>query len=132
MKSKISIFALAFAPLLAAAQQGGPESFAKTIDGFLGYLVYLGGRIMPLLILAALVFFLFGIFKLFFYKADGAKDAENRKFVLWGIIALFVMVSVWGLVNVLARTLNLDNVNIPPPPAVPYQNSPRAVPNSLQ
>ena len=126
MKFKISIFALALAPLLTAAQS---VPFAKTIDGFLGYLVYLGGRIMPLLILLALVFFLFGIFRLFFYKTGEADNKKNRDFVLWGIVALFVMVSVWGLVNVLKTTLNLDNVNIPPPPAVPYQDSPRAVPN---
>ncbi|MEN9604733.1 MAG: hypothetical protein RJB39_418 [Candidatus Parcubacteria bacterium] len=124
MKSKLSILTLALAPFLASAQE---FTFSRTIDGFLAYLIYLGGRIMPLLILAALVLFLFGIVRLFFFnkEADGKK---NRDFVLYGIVALFVMVSVWGLVNILRSTFSLDNRNIPPPPAIPQQTSPMAPP----
>ena len=123
MKSKISILTLALAPFLASAQE---FTFSRTIDGFLAYLIYLGGRIMPLLILAALVLFLFGIVRLFFFKSDGADGKKNRDFVLYGIVALFVMVSVWGLVNILRSTFSLDNRNVPPPPAIPQQSSPMA------
>lgn len=125
MKSKLSILTLAFVPFLASAQE---FTFSRTIDGFLAYLIYLGGRIMPLLILAALVLFLFGIVRLFFFKGAEADNKKNRDFVLYGIVALFVMVSVWGLVNILRSTFSLDNDNIPEPPAIPQQMSPMAQP----
>lgn len=126
MKFLLSILTLALAPVLAGAQQA---PIARTVDGLLAYLIYLGGRIMPLLILGALVLFLFGVVKTFFWNS-GADKESGKSFILWGIVALFVMVSVWGLVNVLRGTFSLDNDNVPPAPAVPVQNSPTAVPNS--
>ncbi len=128
MKSKISIFALVFAPLLASAQSA---PFTKTVDGFLGYLTYLGSKIMPLLVLGALILFLFGIVKYFFFPSkDTPSSTDKRNFILWGIVALFVMVSVWGLVNVLGDTLQLNNRQVPPVPSVPFPDAPRAVPTA--
>ena len=124
MKFLLSILAIALAPAFAAAQQA---PIARTVDGLLAYLIYLGGRIMPLLILAALVLFMFGVVKTFFWNSGAGKE-EGKFFILWGIVALFVMVSVWGLVNVLRGTFSLDNDNVPLAPAVPVQNSPTAVP----
>lgn len=126
MKLLLSILTLALAPVFAAAQQA---PIARTVDGLLAYLIYLGGRIMPLLILAALVLFLYGVVKTFFWNGGAGKD-EGKSFILWGVVALFVMVSVWGLVNVLRGTFNLDNNNIPLAPTVPVQNAPSAIPNA--
>lgn len=102
------------------------EGVARTVDGLLGWITGLAGRVLPLLILGALVLFLFGIVKRFFWGKDAADKSEAGKYILWGIVALFVMVSVWGLVNVLRGTFNLDNANIPLAPAVPYQYAPAA------
>jgi hypothetical protein len=36
--------------------------------------------------------------------------------MIWGVIALFVMVSVWGLVNLLGDTFDIDQtdtINVP-------------------
>lgn len=127
MKSKISIFALVFAPLLASAQAA---PFTKTVDGFLGYLTYLGSKIMPLLVLGALILFLAGMVRYFFFPGQEGDGKKKRDFILWGIVALFVMVSVWGLVNVLGDTLQLNNRQIPPVPSVPFPDAPRAVPTA--
>lgn len=62
--------------------------------------------LVPVLIGAAVLFFLFGVFKTFFLKGDDPSSREQgRQFMLWGIIALFVMVSFWGLVNILTETI---------------------------
>ena len=54
------------------------------------------------MIAAALVLFLFGIVKLAFWDGQKPEAREQaRKFMMWGIISLFVMVSVWGLVKIL-------------------------------
>jgi|SRR3989344_362310 len=51
-----------------------------------------------LMMIALLVFF-WGIMKVIYAAGDAKKIEEGKKFILWSIIALFVMVSVWGILN---------------------------------
>lgn len=57
----------------------------------------------------ALVVFFWGMVK--YIKSLGSeKDKiDGKAMMFWGVIALFVMVSVWGLVNLVSDTLTLDN-----------------------
>lgn len=59
-----------------------------------------------LLIALAIIFFLWGVFK--FMIAEGDKKEDGKQFMLWGIVGIFVMVSVWGLVSILASTFKLE------------------------
>lgn len=128
MKKILSLLAT-FSPALVLAQTEAP--IARTIDGLLNWIIYIAGRALPLLILAALVLFLFGIVKRFFLGGkDGTDRAEAGKYILWGVVALFVMVSVWGLVNLLRGSFNLDNSNIPIAPSIPIQQAPYASPST--
>jgi len=52
--------------------------------------------LIPLVFVLALLFFFWGMAKYIWSVGDG-KD-EGKKIMIWGIIALFVMASVWGLV----------------------------------
>ncbi|KND49466.1 MAG: hypothetical protein AB203_00050 [Parcubacteria bacterium C7867-008] len=71
---------------------------------------FINGAFVPLIFALAFAFFLFGVFKFFFLKGTEAKSREEgRKFMLGAIIALAVMISVWGLVNLLRYTFNLDD-----------------------
>lgn len=57
--------------------------------------------VIPVLITIALVFFLWGILR-YVYKVGNAHSKESdRQIFLWGLLALFCMVSVWGIVSVL-------------------------------
>lgn len=126
---KILSFLATFSPAIVFAQADVPV--ARTIDGLLNWVIYIAGRALPLLILAALVLFLFGIVKRFFLGGKESADrAEAGKYILWGVVALFVMVSVWGLVNLLRGSFNLDNSNIPIAPAIPVQQAPYASPST--
>ncbi len=72
----------------------------------------------PLVLLivgVALVTFLWGVVK-YMGKSEDKDRAEGRKLMVYGLVALFVMVSVWGLVNVLVHTFNFaDNGSVPVP-----------------
>ena len=121
-----------FAPALVLATNGTGAPIARTVDGALDWVIYIAGRALPLLILAALVMFLFGIVKRFFWAKDTVDKGEAGRYILWGVVALFVMVSVWGLVNVLRGSFNLDNSNIPVAPAIPVQQAPYATPGTTR
>ncbi|MEI6042619.1 MAG: hypothetical protein WCQ00_03590 [bacterium] len=75
-------------------------------------------RLIPFIIGLTVLFFLWGIFRLVFSAKDSEARTEARGYIIWGIIALAVMVSVWGLVNLLTSTFSL-NQNIPSGPGLP-------------
>ncbi|MDD4803688.1 MAG: hypothetical protein PHN69_00760 [Candidatus Pacebacteria bacterium] len=63
-----------------------------------------------LIIGLSVVIFLWGVFK--FIRSDGEDKSSGREFMFWGIVGIFVMVSVWGLVNILSYAFLLDNSSI--------------------
>ncbi len=69
----------------------------------------------PIVVALALLYFFWGLAK--YILAAGEKDSkdEGRKIMIWGVIALFVMVSVWGIINVVRDTFNLDDNTIDVP-----------------
>lgn len=105
------IAALVILPGVVSAQAGGG------IFGFLDLVAALIGRLVPIVIGLAVLVFLWGVLQYVVAK-DSDKQKEARNVMVWGVIALFVMVSVWGLVNVLSDSLNLDTTG-PDLPAVP-------------
>lgn len=62
------------------------------------------GTIIPVIVALALLYFFWGLAK-FILNADNEQArSDGKQIMVWGIIALFVIVSVWGLVAVLNRT----------------------------
>ena len=62
--------------------------------------------IVPVIFALAFLVFIYGVVKYFFvHGGDEVKRGEGRQFILWGIIGIVVLLSVWGLVNLLLSTL---------------------------
>ena len=88
-------------PVWAAA----PKDFKAVIND-----IFIGGLLkplVPLLIGLAVVVFIYGV--LTTVLSEGDKKEEGKQYMLWGIIGIFVMVSVWGLVAILQNTFQLEN-----------------------
>ncbi len=66
--------------------------------------------LVPVLFAIAFIVFIYGVFKTFILGA-GSDDAKEsgKNLMLWGLIGFFVMVSVWGLVNILTGTISFGN-----------------------
>ena len=109
---KLGALALVAFPAVAGAQ---------SLGGILGLLAQaedLINRIIPFIIALAVLWFLWGIFRFITNVGDPDKRKEATGMILWGVVGLFVMVSVWGLVNILVRSVNLDNT-APNAPGLP-------------
>ena len=66
--------------------------------------------IVPVLFAVAFIVFLYGAFKTFILGAGSEEVAkEGKSLMLWGLIGFFVMVSIWGLVNILTGTISFGN-----------------------
>ena len=66
--------------------------------------------LVPVLFAIAFIVFLWGAFETFIMGAQ-SEDVKDRgkNLMLWGLIGFFVMVSVWGLVNILSGTISFGN-----------------------
>lgn len=69
--------------------------------------------IIPLFFTIAVAFFVYGVVQYMLANADESKRETGKQYMVWGIIALTVMVTMWGLVNILAGTFGLDSGFIP-------------------
>jgi len=68
-------------------------------------------KAVPLIISLAIVWFIYNVFM---YVVAGKGDEDKQKTaktnMIWGIVGIFVMVSIWGLVAILQSTLGTANV----------------------
>ncbi|MFA6519793.1 MAG: hypothetical protein WCT41_03175 [Candidatus Paceibacterota bacterium] len=66
--------------------------------------------LVPVLFAVAFIVFLWGAFDTFILGANSEEVKEKGKnLMLWGLIGFFVMVSVWGLVNILTGTITFGD-----------------------
>ncbi len=89
-------------PISAFAQAGDIFEFQDLIIDLLGRLGYLFWII-------ALTFFFWGLVKFINNASDTDEHEQGKQFMIWGLIAFFVLVSLWGIVNfILVDTLGID------------------------
>ena len=100
---KISLAGLISVPALTLAATN-----IGTLD-FKGLVAYiLEDFIKPITVVIlslAVVYFLWNIFEVIRASKKGEELADLKNKALWGIVAIFVMVSMWGLVSILVNTL---------------------------
>ncbi len=106
---KISLALAAFVlPVFVSA--AGPQ--IGYIEGIFTSIKTLINLALPIIIAGAVVYFVYGIAKYVLAGDDGAKEVAKDK-IIYGIIALVVMVSVWGLVNIVVGVIGIENNNAP-------------------
>ncbi len=71
------------------------------LPGLVGFIVGIFNTIVPVLVAAATVLFMIGVIK--YIRSEGEK--ENRGIMLWSLVALFVMLSMWGILRLMCSTL---------------------------
>lgn len=73
---------------------------AKVLDNIVNPLV-------TLVFALATVIFLWGVYQYMISDADGGKRAEGAQHILWGVVGMFIMVSVWGIIRFVLSTLDI-------------------------
>ena len=114
------ISSLFFIPLAAHAQDitGGITSLGGLVNTITGSIL---NALITFFATGALAAFFFGMVKFILASRDGDSTQINngKQFMLWGVIALFVMFSVWGIVNYAQRIFGFTSNEITIPQIVP-------------
>ncbi|MBI2409494.1 hypothetical protein HYV30_00415 [Candidatus Kaiserbacteria bacterium] len=105
MKKAFILSALAFAlPLVSSAAISNISDVGSFIINVINNII------VPVLFAVAFLVFLWGAFQVFILGAQSDDTKEKGKLkMLWGLIGFFVMVSVWGLVNILTGSVSFGN-----------------------
>lgn len=95
-------------PLVASAQ------FTAGGTGVLGsfgldLLNFIEDILIPFLLAVALALFIYGAFVYLILSGGDEESREaGRRYMLWGIIAFVVIVSIWGITELIASGLGFD------------------------
>lgn len=105
---------MAFSPLLAFAAPGDlgmANTLVQNIRTLLNY-------ILPVLLALAIIYFFWGLIKFIRAAGDPKAASEGKSIMIWGIIAIFIMVAIFGIINWLVGTTGLNNNTITPLPTI--------------
>lgn len=69
----------------------------------------------------ALVIFFFGLVKYIYNGADSAAHKEARESIMWSLIALFILFSLWGILQLMNQAFFPGSAS--PTPTGTYQSS---------
>src|SRR3989344_5565919 len=80
-------------------------AFATSFKDVVGKIIGVFNTIIPAIIGIGVFLIIFGIFRYINAGDDPKKLAEGGKLVLWGVIGVFIMLSIWGLVALILNTV---------------------------
>lgn len=119
MKKIIATLAL-LAPTVAFAQTRP----ITDVNSLTAKLTGIGNTVIGILIAIAVIYIIWNTLQFIMNASDAEKRAESRTGILWGIVGLAIILSIWGLVAIVTGTFATNNqapiqnfpVNPNPPP----------------
>jgi hypothetical protein len=99
---------LSFAPTAAFAQITGQ---INTVDTAVTKFGVIGNTVISILITISVIWIIVHVVR---YLIAGGEEERKKggMAILWGIVGLFVILSIWGLVNILTNTFSTQR-NVP-------------------
>jgi hypothetical protein len=104
----VSGLAIALFPAITLAQLTNRNP-KPTLYDLITYIISYANTILVFMIGVAVVMFVFYVIK-YFIKPD-ADRKEGGNYIMYSLIGFFVVLSFWGLVNILMNTFGLNNSN---------------------
>jgi glucan phosphoethanolaminetransferase (alkaline phosphatase superfamily) len=99
MKKIIALLAFAI-PAFASAQALSPIT---NVNNLTSRALGIGNTFTYILVALAVIYIVWNVVQ-YFIKANGGDRKEVGMNIIWGIVGLFIIVSIWGLVNILTNT----------------------------
>lgn len=118
------------APAVAFGQIGSATVSDDANTLVVGVLGFITDIVIPLIFIIAVVFFLYGLMKFVLNAGDEAARETGKSIMIWGTVALFVMLSIFAIIKFLQGTFGVDDAdtNIPTVIDIPDYGSSPGVP----
>lgn len=118
-KIKFGLTVLVFAALVPRVARADTSTLKGIIDSFAEII---GTSVIALLSGAALATFMWGLIQLIGAQGDANKRAEAKRWLVWGIIGMFVLVGLWGIVGFISSTFGIGLGGTANPPGIYIQD----------
>jgi hypothetical protein len=90
------------------------SSDIKTLGDVINLFVEIGLALIPFMGAVAFVTFLFGVAKFIKTAGNEKEIKDSKKLLIWGVIGMFVMATIWGIITFLKGEFNFPGgVGIP-------------------
>lgn len=63
--------------------------------------------VIQLIFAAAVLYFVYGVFTYIRRSDDSSERINGAKHILWSSVGLFIMISVWGIIAILEKTVGV-------------------------
>lgn len=83
--------------------------FEYIVNNFIQAISY----IIPVLAALGLIYFLYGLVLFLNASGDESKRTDGKKYIIYGVVGLFVLFAFWGLVEIVSITFFEQGVLVP-------------------
>lgn len=119
MSVRTCALAVALLAPYATRAQGLQTADLAYIEDAVNMVQGLVEQLVPLAIAIGLLFFIWGLVQFIASLGDEESKEVGKRRMVWGVMALFVIVSVWGLVGLLNQITGVEQGGDVELPAVP-------------
>ncbi|MFA5830668.1 MAG: hypothetical protein WC878_02445 [Candidatus Paceibacterota bacterium] len=84
------------------------------LHAFMQIIINLLAKSMGLFYAAAIASFFWGVALFVFNAQDDKKRETGKEWMKWAVIALFILVTLWGIMGFLFNSFQLESTIIPP------------------
>ena len=113
---KAGALLLTLSPMVALAQKGNFNQGNLFSTYIASITAFINNTLIPFVFGIALLMFIWGMFKFFIYNTEEEKE-KGKDLAIYAIVAFVLMVSIWGIVNLIAGGLGFSGQ--------PLQNTPK-------
>ena len=106
------------APIFVYAQASALEVRAFTFTQTVGKIL---GLLIPMAFALAVLYFFYGLAKYILHSGDEENKVKGKEIMINGILALFIMVSIYGIINLLGNFIGIgsNSAGVAPTIALP-------------
>ena len=95
--------------VFAQATTPGSQATGSQFINFANNLLKTANIIVTLLFVVALLVFAYGIIRFLFAAGDPAQVSQSKGYILWGVIGMAVLASLFGLIVFLRTVFGVSN-----------------------
>ena len=83
-----------------------PQAAGELLQRFMQYV---WSPVAKVIFAAGFFLFLWGLVKFLWDIEEGSGQNEGKQHMFWGVIGMFIMVSIWGIISLILNTFGINN-----------------------
>ncbi|MFZ3011720.1 MAG: hypothetical protein WA060_01840 [Minisyncoccia bacterium] len=97
-----------FSTKIAYAASSSLNEFIANVDNMII------NPLISFLFALAIAFFLYGVLEFVMNQENEEAKTKGKSHMIWGVIGITIMMSVWGILGIVLNTLNINESEINP------------------